>query len=407
MGTEEPPANPARDAHLFDRGRKRILSLDGGGVRGIITIAFLERLEAILAERSGNPATFRLSDYFDLIGGTSTGAIIATGLAFGMRVGELKKLYLDEGSEVFRKRMLGLRWVRHHFYSRALRDKVAEVLAGPDGRRDVRLGSAELRTGLAVVTKRLNSGSPWVLTNIPKAPFWKAAGTAGDVDNWRYSLTDLIRASTAAPMYFRPHEMAINKTTMGAFVDGGVSPHNNPALQLMLLATLEPFQLNWPLGERELLMISVGAGHYRTRLSTGWCRVLPGFMIGKHALEGMIGDNGMHATTMMQWMSRPQQSAWINAEIKEMRACAATPRPHLLAYQRYDVPLDDERLRVQHGIAYGAANIGALQSFVNPRVRFSAYRLGCEVAAAQVCGAHLPPDFNPPGWASAVPPPIT
>ena len=70
-----------------------MLALDGGGVRGIVSIAFLERIEELLKERSGRGDDFRLSDHFDLIGGTSTGAIIAAGLATGRTVAEVKDLY--------------------------------------------------------------------------------------------------------------------------------------------------------------------------------------------------------------------------------------------------------------------------------------------------------------------------
>jgi len=66
-----------RDRHLFGPGPKRILSLGGGGVRGLVTLGMLKRAETLLAARSPDPQAFRLSDYFDLIGGTSTGAIIA------------------------------------------------------------------------------------------------------------------------------------------------------------------------------------------------------------------------------------------------------------------------------------------------------------------------------------------
>jgi hypothetical protein len=59
---------------------KRILSLDGGGIRGILTLEFLGVIESMLRKRSGRD-DFRLCDYFDLIGGTSTGSIIAAGLA--------------------------------------------------------------------------------------------------------------------------------------------------------------------------------------------------------------------------------------------------------------------------------------------------------------------------------------
>ena len=79
---------------------KRILSLDGGGIRGVLSLGFLERIEAILRERYGQP-DLRLCDYFDLIGGTSTGAIIATGLALGMDVAEVKQCYLDIGHRIF------------------------------------------------------------------------------------------------------------------------------------------------------------------------------------------------------------------------------------------------------------------------------------------------------------------
>ena len=75
----------ARDHHLFSKGPKRILSIDGGGVRGIIALKFLEEIESILRARTNNPELC-LSDYFDLIGGTSTGAIIASGLALGLPV---------------------------------------------------------------------------------------------------------------------------------------------------------------------------------------------------------------------------------------------------------------------------------------------------------------------------------
>ena len=66
---------------LIDRltapGPKRMLALDGGGIRGALTLGFLERMEGILRRRHLKP-DLRLSDYFDLIGGTSTGAIIDT-----------------------------------------------------------------------------------------------------------------------------------------------------------------------------------------------------------------------------------------------------------------------------------------------------------------------------------------
>jgi patatin-like phospholipase/acyl hydrolase len=76
---------------LKDGNPKRILALDGGGLRGIVTLSFLAELESMLKERHGGTAAFRLSHYFDLIAGTSTGAIIAAALAQGMTVAEITR----------------------------------------------------------------------------------------------------------------------------------------------------------------------------------------------------------------------------------------------------------------------------------------------------------------------------
>ncbi len=83
----------ARDRQLFGPGPKRVLALDGGGVRGAITVAFLERIEALLSEHHRRPV--RLGDYFNLVGGTSTGAVIAGAMALGHTTAEIKKFYLD------------------------------------------------------------------------------------------------------------------------------------------------------------------------------------------------------------------------------------------------------------------------------------------------------------------------
>jgi patatin-like phospholipase/acyl hydrolase len=63
--------------------QRRLLALDGGGIRGLVTLGILEKLEADLRAASDAGASFRLSDFFDFIGGTSTGAILAAGLAIG------------------------------------------------------------------------------------------------------------------------------------------------------------------------------------------------------------------------------------------------------------------------------------------------------------------------------------
>ena len=81
---------------------KRILSLDGGGLRGMMTIQVLKKIESLLRQRFDDEKML-LSDYFDLIAGTSTGAIIAAGLSLGMTVDEIDKHYCDLGEKVFKR----------------------------------------------------------------------------------------------------------------------------------------------------------------------------------------------------------------------------------------------------------------------------------------------------------------
>src|SRR6187431_820620 len=91
-----------RDEHYSSDGApKRILALDGGGLRGILTLGILQRIEDLLRERHGAGEDFRLSHYFDLIAGTSTGAIIAATLALGWKVEELRVKYMSLGERVF------------------------------------------------------------------------------------------------------------------------------------------------------------------------------------------------------------------------------------------------------------------------------------------------------------------
>ena len=87
-----------RHEHFEKSGPKRILSLDGGGLRGILTLGILRQIETVLRERHGNDQNFRLSHYFDLIAGTSTGAIIAATLASGWSVDDITTKYFDPES---------------------------------------------------------------------------------------------------------------------------------------------------------------------------------------------------------------------------------------------------------------------------------------------------------------------
>ena len=92
----------SKEQHLDpNTGPKRILALDGGGIRGVLTLEYLEVIEALLRQLRNDP-NLLLSDYFDLIGGTSTGSIIAAGLACGMSVKDIKSALLRPWREGLR-----------------------------------------------------------------------------------------------------------------------------------------------------------------------------------------------------------------------------------------------------------------------------------------------------------------
>ena len=233
---------------LKSKGPKRILALDGGGIRGALSLGFLARIEELLRARYSRP-DLRLCDYFDLIGGTSTGSIIAAGLAVGMTTGELKALYLDLGGKVFGTKKIKVWEAR--FHSRPLEQEL-EGLFG-----DVRLGDDAIKTGVCVVTKRADTGSTWPLINHPGGRFFD--------ENRGILLRNAVRASAAAPVFFEPTTIDLGGGQVGAFIDGGVSMANNPALQLFLVATLKGFPFHWKTGEDKLLLVSVGTGLWDQR----------------------------------------------------------------------------------------------------------------------------------------------
>jgi uncharacterized protein len=378
-----------RDTHLFGPGPKRILALDGGGTLGVIEIAFLEKIEELLRARSGKP-DLRLCDYFDLIGGTSTGALIATALALGMTAGEVKELYFKVGPKAFRKPWLSVPLVRPRFVSSGLASILKEVL----GERE--LQTPDLNTGLAIIAKRVDTGSPWVLTNNPKAKYWEDRVKDGQrtIGNKYYRLREVVRASTAAPFFFAPQRLQILSGKMhGLFIDGGVSPYNNPSLQLLQLAGIKRYGFNWPLGKDNLLLISIGTGWARPTISYGSTLRLSAASLAVRALKGLVWDSHMNAMILLQTISSPRRRWTINSEIEDLSGESLTGAD-LLSFQRYDVAFDPEWLKAEIGQDLTEAEIARLNDFMNPSIMQDAYLLAAKVAARQVDGADFPSGFD-------------
>ena len=231
-------------------GPKKLLALDGGGIRGVISLEVLRRLESILAENLGGGDDFVLADYFDYIGGTSTGAVIAAGLSKGLRVEQLLDLYVERGEDMFDKAAL-LRKFHYRYGVERLRGLLQEVLG-----KTTTFGDDELKTLLMMVLRNATTDSPWPLSNNPNALY---NDPARQNNNLNIPLWQLVRASTAAPVYFPPEVVTVGDHDF-VFVDGGLTMYNNPAFQLFLMATLDSYRLGWPATESDLLLVSIGTG---------------------------------------------------------------------------------------------------------------------------------------------------
>lgn len=355
------------EQRLFGGGPKRILSLDGGGVRGILASGILQEVERRLARRSGRP-DFRLYEYFDLIGGTSTGSILAAGLAMGMSCAEAAELYREIAPAVFsaKGRAAGIR--RPRFDAEKLDAALTRVFG------DHTLSSDAFRTGLAIFAKRIDTGSAWTLTNNPRSRFWDG-GAEGAEPNRKLLVRKLVQASAAAPTFFEEtrlrlaREDTVQAAAEGLFVDGAIAGLNNPSVQLLKVATLDSYGFVWPAGEDQLFMLSVGTGYWRARVdaatfaNTPLDEIAPAAARAVEALKTMIHDTSVSAVSTMQALSRPARPWTIDSEVGDMRNDHLSPFP-ILAFQRMDVTLDRESL-TELALDYGDAEIAQMRDLAN------------------------------------------
>jgi patatin-like phospholipase/acyl hydrolase len=240
---------------------KRILSIDGGGIRGILALGMLKKIEAIVRQKNNN-TNLSLGEYYDLIGGTSTGAIIACGLATGKNVDEIIDLYLSLGTEIFgkgrKKKFLKRDWttVRAIFSENYSSENFENYLQGAF--KDINIGDQQnILCGLAINSKRADTYSLWAVANHPNGKYFKA--------NEHLKLWELCRASSAAPYYFKPKVLSLKKRNgesfEAAFIDGGVSLANNPAWQNFLVVTEPSFGFSWKTGKDNIYITSLGTGN--------------------------------------------------------------------------------------------------------------------------------------------------
>ena len=242
----------------------RILSINGGGIRGIFPAAFLAELEHRYLAGSS------IGDYFDLIAGTSTGGIIALGLAAGLRASHLRDLYISRGHEVFPPSNDGLlalpeNWIRkacRYFRYRYDSESLKRVIELTLGKR--KFGEAKVR--LCIPSAEGRYSEPYIFKT-PHHPDYKT-------DKKEYMIK-VAMATAAAPTFFQP------------FVDGGYifldgGLWANDPIMVGLIDALSCFSIE----RTQVRILSIGCGSRpyivdRRRISGGllaWRKVIESAM---------------------------------------------------------------------------------------------------------------------------------
>lgn len=224
---------------------RRILSVDGGGVRGIIPAVALAALER---------ATGRLTrEHFDFVAGTSTGAVIAGAVAAGIPADRLVSLYRRRGPELFRKvplvSLLRRIALGNMYDVGTLRRMIGEEL-GANARWRVN----DAPVDIMVTAKGLDDGHPWYFV---KDRPGENAGRTGSLP-----LADCVTASAAAPTYFAPWPVE----GIGLLVDGGAGVAGNPVYQ----ACVEAFEYTGAYQPAGTVVVSLGTGRFLDRPRPTW-----------------------------------------------------------------------------------------------------------------------------------------
>ena len=206
--------------------KRKILSIDGGGIKGVFAAQFLADIE--------EECSVRICDYFDIITGTSTGAIIACGLSLGISAKEILELYLDKGEYIFNGNKFW-RMLRCVINSKYENTNLKECLENVFG--DKLLG--ESNTRLLIPTFNLETG---------RVEIFKTSHHQNYARDYKMKIVDVLLSTTAAPTYFPAYSFK----NRGRFVDGGVGA-NNPS-QIAVIEAIT--SCGWR--REDLCLLSVG-----------------------------------------------------------------------------------------------------------------------------------------------------
>jgi hypothetical protein len=192
-----------------------------------------------------------------------------------------------------------------------------------------------------LVMRNATTDSPWTISNNPYAHY---NNLARPDCNLQFPLWQLVRASTAAPTFFPPEVIEVEQGKPFVFVDGGVTTYNNPAFQLFLMATTEPFKLNWPTGQEKMLLVSIGTGMTPNANKN----LLPGEMNLMYNATSIPSALMFAAQNEQDFLCRVFGDCLVgdelDREIGDMIGKSGPINPKLFTYTRYNAELSEQGL---------------------------------------------------------------
>jgi hypothetical protein len=173
----------------------------------------------------------------------------------------------------------------------------------------------------------------------------------------------------------------------------GVTPYNDPALQLLMLAGLQGYGFCWPTGKDKLLIVSVGSGQYRQPTSAKAVVSDPAALQGIVALQSLMDDCERVNRATLQWVTNYLTPWIIDRAVGDMKLDSESG-PQLATYLRYNALLEEAWLNTQLGVDLGADKLEQIRKMDDPSNMDDLMNLGRKAAEKQVKPAHLPPAFD-------------
>jgi patatin-like phospholipase/acyl hydrolase len=214
-----------------------------------------------------------------------------------------------------------------------------------EGRVPALLDSKRLKKGLLVVVRNHTTGSAWPLTNNPRALY-----NNPDLPdcNLKIPLWKVVRASTAAPVYFDPEEIVLDRRTH-QFVDGGLTPYNNPSLIAALNAVLPCYNMDWEPGPDKIRIVSLGTMRFSADLSEKAQRLWLGYHAAKIPAALMRGV-GWQQDYLCRCLGECLYADHLDSEIGDLVGIPL-PGRSWFSYVRYDKTFEPEVLRAHPNLA--------------------------------------------------------